>query len=204
MAMPDQIEPGKAKSAGICGIIIGIIGFALFIVGCLWASYGGDDGNGIWCGFLLLLQFALGMVAWLKLNKLAMVFYLVLAILNIILCIVQAAIAALAWLIWAILKGYILTQCSDATGICICTGKEPLKLRLDKCDDINTIESFFITMLIVAGIGTVVCFASSIIGCMATCCASQPATTNVVVVQQPAAVGVAHAPPPDQQAYPMQ
>ncbi|EDO37434.1 predicted protein [Nematostella vectensis] len=199
-----EIEAGKGKAAGIVGIFIIIFGLIDVILGIMWATYGGPDGQGLWSGFLLLLNGALGIVCWVNRNKVAAVFYLILALLNIILTIVQAALAALAWLIWQIIKGVILTKCSDASGRCVCRG-ESIPIGLDDCDVINTIDAIFLCLLILNGLAAIFVFAASIIGCMATCCASQPAQqTNVVIVQQPAAVGIGQAPPPEQQSYPMQ
>ncbi|XP_048582405.1 uncharacterized protein LOC116616016 [Nematostella vectensis] len=205
--MADQIEAGKGKAAGIVGIFLLVLGLINVILGIMWAVYGGSDGSGLWCGFLLMAQGSLGLVAWLKRNKLAMVFYLVLALLNIIITIVQAALAALAWLIWQVVKAIIETKCSDSSGRCVCSG-ETVPMNVDSCSTITSIDAVFLCLLILNGIACIFAFAGSIIGCMAVCCASSPpAQTNVVVVQQPAMVGVGQQPvgagypsyPPQQQ-----
>ena len=46
MARP--IEDGKAKAAGVVGIMLLCFGLAIFICGIVWISYGGGDGTGLW------------------------------------------------------------------------------------------------------------------------------------------------------------
>lgn len=48
--MNDQVEEGKAKAAGIVGILIGIIAFIELICGFIYLSKGGPEGSGLWSG----------------------------------------------------------------------------------------------------------------------------------------------------------
>mgnify|MGYP001801101996 CR=1 len=45
-----NVEPGKAKAAGIVGILLLCFGLAIVICGFVWISYGGGDGTGLWSG----------------------------------------------------------------------------------------------------------------------------------------------------------
>lgn len=45
-----DVEPGKAKAAGIVGIIIGVTGLVNFICGCIYTSFGPKDASGLWSG----------------------------------------------------------------------------------------------------------------------------------------------------------
>jgi len=195
--MTDEISPGHAKSAGIVGICILVLALVDFIVGCIWASYGGKDAAGIWCGILLILTGILGIVTWPKKKKITMIFFLVLCIIDIICCIVQAALAGLAFLVWQILKAIIETKCKIKGNHCDC-GNEKIPVELEDCSWISTIEAIFLVLLIVNGLAVIFVFAGSIIGCAATCCASTPQQTGVVMVQQPGPVII------QQQTYPGQ
>lgn len=48
--MTDQVEEGKAKAAGIVGIVIGVIAFIELICGFIYLSKGGPEGSGLWSG----------------------------------------------------------------------------------------------------------------------------------------------------------
>ena len=48
--MNDQVEEGKAKAAGIVGIVIGVIAFIELICGFIYLSKGGPEGSGLWSG----------------------------------------------------------------------------------------------------------------------------------------------------------
>ncbi|XP_031552487.1 uncharacterized protein LOC116289675 [Actinia tenebrosa] len=182
-----SIEAGHGKSAGIVGIIILLFALADMIAGIIWVTYGGKDASGIWVGLLLLITGILGIVSWVKLNKAAMVFFLVFCIIDIICTIVQAVIAALGFLIWQILKAVIASQCTIKNGKCDC-GDKDIPMDLEDCSWISDIEAIFLTLLIANGLCMIVVFAGSIIGCMATCCAKGPQQTGVVVVQHPGVV----------------
>ena len=45
-----QVEAGKAKAAGIVGILLICFALAIMICGFVWISYGGSDGTGLWSG----------------------------------------------------------------------------------------------------------------------------------------------------------
>ena len=49
-AMNDQVEEGKAKAAGIVGILIGVIALIELICGFIYLSKGGPEGSGLWSG----------------------------------------------------------------------------------------------------------------------------------------------------------
>jgi len=46
-----NVEPGKAKAAGIVGILILITALVNIICGCIYAGMGAKDGSGLWSGF---------------------------------------------------------------------------------------------------------------------------------------------------------
>lgn len=48
--MPDLVEEGKAKAAGIIAILIGVCSLIELICGFIYLSIGGPDGSGLWCG----------------------------------------------------------------------------------------------------------------------------------------------------------
>ena len=48
--MPDLVEEGKAKAAGIISILIGVCSLIELICGFIYLSFGGRDGSGLWCG----------------------------------------------------------------------------------------------------------------------------------------------------------
>jgi len=48
--MNDQVEEGKAKAAGIVGILIGVIALIELICGFIYLSKGGPEGSGLWSG----------------------------------------------------------------------------------------------------------------------------------------------------------
>ncbi|XP_020909119.1 uncharacterized protein LOC110247076 [Exaiptasia diaphana] len=186
--MGELIAPGHAKSAGIVGILILIVAFIDFICGIVWVTYGGSDAQGIWCGLLLIVTGILGVVTWPKKNKVTMIFFMVLCIIDIICCIVQTALAGLAFLVWQILKAIIETKCKIRGGHCDC-GNEKIPMELEDCSWISAIEAIFLCLMIINGLGTIFVFAGSIIGCVATCCASSPQQSGVVMVQNPNTAG---------------
>ncbi|KAJ7387425.1 hypothetical protein OS493_004422 [Desmophyllum pertusum] len=181
--MAGEAEPGKAKAAGIVGILIGCIALINLICGFIYIGlvHGAVDGAGLYSGFGQLIIAILGVVTWLKLSKGAFVGYLVMCILWLIVTIVQVIIALIAWLIWWWFKTEAKKYCAQVGEKCICHGSKVLPTPVDDCDSIATIESVFIAMVIANVIGTILIFAGSIIGCMGTCCAKTN-TTNVVVV----------------------
>lgn len=178
---------GHAKSTGIVSIFILIFAVVNLITGFVFVSYGSKDATGIWIGLLLAVAGVLGILVWVKKNKTIMVFFLVICIIDIITCIVQAALAAIAFIIWQILKAIIETKCKIVGDRCDCQG-ENVPMELKDCSWISAIEAIFLVILIVNGLATIFVFAGSIIGCMATCCASSPPPQQggVVIVQQPA------------------
>jgi len=181
--MAQPIEAGKAKSALIVGIICLVFGFGLFICGCIWASYGGSDGTGIWSGILFMIPGILGIVVGVKKNRVAMIFMLVLYILDIILLAVQCVIALLAWLIWQLVIGWVKTSCNTVGNNCVCTG-HTLPMSVEDCDWVYTVEAIFLAVVVLAGLGCIMALAGSIIGCMGVCCASNTTTNTTVIVQQ--------------------
>lgn len=48
--MNDQVEEGKAKAAGVVGILIGVIALIELICGFIYLGKGGPDGSGLWSG----------------------------------------------------------------------------------------------------------------------------------------------------------
>lgn len=48
--MNDQVEEGKAKAAGIVGILIGVIALIELICGFIYLGKGGAEGSGLWSG----------------------------------------------------------------------------------------------------------------------------------------------------------
>lgn len=183
--MGNPVEPGKAKAAGIVGILCLIFGFALFIVGCIWISYGGGDGTGLWSGLGILVAGILGIVTWVKQSKGALIFMLVLSILEIILLAVQCVLALIAWLIWQLVIGWVENSCKTINNNCVCTGHS-LPMGVEECDWVFAVEAIFLTVTILSALGAIIAFAASIIGCMGTCCASNETTNTTVIVQQPA------------------
>ncbi|XP_068680816.1 uncharacterized protein [Montipora capricornis] len=180
-----DVEPGKAKAAGIVGIMVGVTGLVNFICGCIYTSFGPTDASGLWSGIGQIIIGILGIVTWLKLNKMAFVFFLVFNILWLIILIIQVVIALIAWLIWYVIRKVVETNCFDsANSGCVCNAEEPLPIGVSSCSDIKTIESCVIAIVITSGIAVILTFAGSIIGCMGVCC-GKPQQTNVVVVQQP-------------------
>lgn len=60
--MSGEAEPGKAKAAGIVGILIGLLALGNLICGFIYVGLGGVDGLGLYSGFgvsLLEVHFCL-------------------------------------------------------------------------------------------------------------------------------------------------
>ncbi|XP_078361159.1 uncharacterized protein LOC144645453 [Oculina patagonica] len=191
--MNDQVEEGKAKAAGVIGILIGICSLIELICGFIYVSKGGPEGSGLWPGFGFAVIAVLGIVTWIKRNKAVMIFYLVMCILWFIVSIVQAFIAYFAWWVWRVIScGFVRDP--DAPFI------------VATCDDTKLIASLFLCIMIASFLAAILTLAGSIIGCMGTCCAG-PAQAGVVVVQQPVAgypMVVQQTAMNQQQAYPGQ
>ncbi|XP_032236500.1 uncharacterized protein LOC116617676 [Nematostella vectensis] len=186
--MADLVGESQSKTAGIISIFILIFGFINTVTGFVYIGYGGTDGNGVWIGILLLMNGILGIITWVKRNKVAMIFFMVLCILNIILCIVQTILAAIGFFIWQVLKGIISTKCRIKDDHCDC-GSEKVPVELEDCSWISTFENMFLLFIIVNGICSLFVFAGSIIGCIAACCSNEPQPpSNTVVVQQQGAM----------------
>lgn len=49
--MTEEVEPGKAKAAGIVGILIGCCALANLVCGFICVALGEPSGTGIWTGF---------------------------------------------------------------------------------------------------------------------------------------------------------
>lgn len=182
--MPDLVEEGKAKAAGIIAILIGVCSLIELICGFIYLSIGGNDGSGLWCGVGLLVITLLGVLIWVKRNKTAMVFYLVMCILWLIVSLIQFVIALLAWVIWRIIRVAVENQCFQRGERCYCNAEKPEPIPVRSCTDIKTIESCFLAIMIMAAFACILTLAGSIIGCMSTCCA-RPEPQGVVIVQQP-------------------
>ncbi|XP_048577128.1 uncharacterized protein LOC116608591 isoform X2 [Nematostella vectensis] len=197
-----RIDAKKGKEAGIIGIMLLALGLADLVLGVLWVKYAKGEGaslfsgTGLWSGALLGLNGALGVLCWIKHTKLVGVFFLVLAILNIIISGAQAAFAYLGWVIWKAIKDIIQTNCTDKGGQCVCLDKD-VPIGLDSCDTVNTFDSIFLSLLIINGIATILAFSASIVGCTTVCCSSQtmpvPAVPNMEMQQVPAPPPVAVA-----------
>jgi len=184
-----QVEAGKAKAAGVVGIILLCFGLAIVICGFVWISYGGGDGTGLWSGIGILVAGILGIVTWVKLNKIAMIFFLILCILEIILLAVQCVLALLVWLVWQLVIGWVESDCETVNNRCVCGGGHSLPMEVDNCDWVYAVEATFIAVVILSAFGAIVSFAGSIIGCMGVCCAnSEQASNTTVIVQQPVAM----------------
>lgn len=100
-----------------------------------------------------------------------MVFYLVMCILWFIVMIVQVIIALIAWLVWTLIRRVVESECHQIGDTCVCHAEKAVPTTVHDCDDIRTIESCFLAILIVAGFSAIFTLAGSIIGCMGTCCA---------------------------------
>lgn len=46
-----EAEPGKAKAAGIVGILVGCIALINLVCGFIYVALGGPDGAGLYNGF---------------------------------------------------------------------------------------------------------------------------------------------------------
>ena len=182
-----NVEPGKAKSAGIVGILILITALVNIICGCIYAGMGAKDGSGLWSSFGQLVIAILGIVTRVKLAKMPFVFFLVMSILWLIICIVQVVVALIAWLIWYIIRKGVEEHCYQGADSCLCSGLDKsVPIPVSKCSNIKVIESCIIAIVITTALSVILIFAASIIGCMGVCCAKSE--TNVVVVQQPGMV----------------
>ncbi|XP_020613717.1 uncharacterized protein LOC110051945 [Orbicella faveolata] len=179
--MNDQVEEGKAKAAGIVGILIGVIALIELICGFIYLSKGGPEGSGLWSGVGLAVIAALGIVTWLKRNKTALVFYLVMCILWFIVCIIQVIIAFIAWAIWHIIRKVVETNCDQIGDTCVCHDTDNTPITVHNCDDIRTIESIFLCILIMSAFAAILTLSGSIIGCMGTCCA-RPAVSHAILL----------------------
>ncbi|XP_015778409.1 PREDICTED: uncharacterized protein LOC107355987 [Acropora digitifera] len=118
--MPDLVEEGKAKAAGIIAILIGVCSLIELICGFIYLSFGGPDGSGLWCGVGLLVITILGIVTWLKRNKGVLVFYLVMCILWFIVSIIQVVVAFIFWVVWSFIRRVIETNCDQVGDRCVC------------------------------------------------------------------------------------
>lgn len=193
-----DVEPGKAKAAGIVGIFIGSTALVNIICGCIYAGYGGPDGSGLWSGFGLLITAILGIVTWVKHSRGTFIGFLVLSILLLISSIVQVPVALIVWLIWHVIGEVVKAKCSmDAvSNLCVCTD-EKTPIPVNDCDDISIIVDCIIAIVISSSLAVILTFAGSIIGCTGVCC-MKPQNT-VVVVQQPGMVmtqQTSNEPPP--------
>ncbi|KAJ7387424.1 hypothetical protein OS493_004421 [Desmophyllum pertusum] len=182
--MTDLVEVGKAKAAGIVSILIGITAFGDLICGFIYAMKGGPDGSGIWTG-------------------LGMVFFLVLDILWVVVCVAGVIVTLLIWFVYHVIRKVIEANChlTDA-GTCHCSGKADVPIKINNCDDVRIIERCLLAIVLLNGVGAVLVLAGSIIGCMGTCCASQTHTNVIVVEQSGMAMQPTHnatgvPPPPD-------
>jgi len=190
MARP--VEDGKAKAAGVVGIMLLAFGLGIFICGIIWISYGGGDGTGIWSSLGIIISGILGIVAWVKKNKCALIGFLVLNIIEIIVLAVQCVLALLIWLIWQLVIGWVENDCETVNNRCVCGGGHSLPMDVDNCDWVYAVEATFLAVVILSALGTIIAFAGSIIGCMGTCCASEPTQTTVIVQQQPVTMVPVH------------
>lgn len=182
--MAQQVEAGKAKAAGIVGIMATVLGFGIFICGCIWASYGASDATGLWSGILQLIAGVLGIVTWAKKNKCAMIAMLVFYILDIILMAVQCVLALIVWLVWQLVVGWVEKDCNTTNGKCVCGNGRELPLGVDDCDWVYTIDAVFLAITILAALAAIISFVGSIIGCMGVCCGQSTTHNTTVIVQQ--------------------
>lgn len=126
--MAGEAEPGKAKAAGIVGILIGIVGLCNLVCGFIYIALGGKDGAGLWVGFPHMIIFVLGLVTWLQLSKGAFIAYLVLSILMDIITIVFVIICLIAWLIWHIIRKVVESECEQVGSQCICHAEKKVPI----------------------------------------------------------------------------
>lgn len=183
--MSNSVEAGLAKTTGIIGIAIGLCGLGNAICGFIWLGHNGYGGHGLWSGFGLILAAILGIIVWQKRNRNVMIFFLVTCIILVIIMIIQAAIAVLAYIFWSLFQAAV--DCRIYGGRCHCRNSrgEAIPIELKTCDLITLIDGLFLAMTIFSSLGTIMSLAGSVVGCMGTCCVrnQQP---GMVVVQQPA------------------
>lgn len=183
--MSNLVEANLAKTTGIVGIAVGICGLGNVICGFIWLGHNGYGGHGLWSGFGLIFAAVLGMIIWRNRNKNLMIFFLVTCIILVIVMIIQAAIAAIAYVFWSLFQ--VAADCRVYRGRCHCRNSkgEPIPIDLETCELISLIDGLFLAITIFSALGTITTLAGSIIGCLGTCCATnqQP---GMVVVHQPA------------------
>jgi len=180
--MNDQVEEDKAKVAGKLGIMTGVIALIELICGFIYLNKGGLDGSGLWSGAGLAVIAALGIVIWLKRNKTVLVFYLVMCILWFIASIIQAIIAFIAYVIWRVVREVVETNCDQIGDVCICHDTDNTPITVHNCDDIKTIESIFLCIVLMSTSAAVLTLSGSIIGCKGTCCA-RPAVSHAILLR---------------------
>lgn len=186
MSGVEEVERGYAMGALVTGVITGVCGLASMICGFLWIAHGGGGAHGVWSGLILLVIGILGIVIFVKRNKCAAIAFLVLNIFAIILAGVQAALAGILALLFAIWIEYLDTSgCSSIGGKCVCSGSTALNYDLTDCDELIVMRNSLTAIVAFCAIGCISTFAGSIVGCCIACCQKPTVVQPVVLVNQP-------------------
>ncbi|XP_046857208.1 uncharacterized protein LOC124450627 isoform X5 [Xenia sp. Carnegie-2017] len=165
------------RSTAIGSIVTGsiLLGFAIIAVICGAISASKLSGRaaantGLW-SLYLAVPGILSIVAGVKKNSSVMAFAL---FFNII-AVIVSSVASVVLIIIVILMNEVRSSghysCLDVGDQCICTSTSIDYSWNMKCDDIDTVYSVFVAVLVVYIILTIVTFTASIFGCMGTCCA---------------------------------
>ncbi|XP_046857204.1 uncharacterized protein LOC124450627 isoform X1 [Xenia sp. Carnegie-2017] len=170
------------RSTAIGSIVTGsiMLGFAIIAIICGAISASKLSGRaaanaGLW-SLCFVVPGVLSILAGVKKNSLVMAFAL---FFNII-AVIVSSVASVILIIIVILMNEVRSSgdysCSDVGDQCYCTStsiySDYNSVRWNmKCDDIDTVYSVFVAVLVVYIILTIVTFTASIFGCMGTCCA---------------------------------
>ncbi|XP_046857206.1 uncharacterized protein LOC124450627 isoform X3 [Xenia sp. Carnegie-2017] len=168
------------RSTAIGSIVTGsiMLGFAIIAIICGAISASKLSGRaaanaGLW-SLCFVVPGVLSILAGVKKNSLVMAFAL---FFNII-AVIVSSVASVILIIIVVLMNEVRSSghysCSDQGDQCYCTSTSIYSYFVSgnmKCEDIDTVYSVFVAVLVVYIILTIVTFTASIFGCMGTCCA---------------------------------
>lgn len=196
--MAGQVEPGIAKGAGIIGILLLIMGVANAIAGIVFITYNGTGAHGLWSGGACIISGGLGILIMWKKSHVVMIFFLILNIIIVIVCGVQAF---LVWVAYVLYKAFVSDQtdgrCMSTTAdTCRCGPYGNYTYLNVSCDWFESIEAILLSIAILSALACIISLAGSIAGCIGACCARRQDPGVVVMnTNQPGVVYTAAAQP---------
>ena len=190
MAVAKNMPKGHCIAALVMGVMELLLSLIVIIIAGVLSSKADLPSilTPFWAAIPYIIPGILGLVVFFTKNKCAMIAFMVLNLLCLIICGLATILVALVIGIYAAVAGAIGDYCNydSVNKVCRCTYKgssRDLK-GVGNCDVYSEVSSLLYCIVAFLVIAVIVTFASSILGCVGSCCTNQPAQNTTVIIQQ--------------------